>query len=324
MSLKDQVLSALLQAENKSLSGQQLAESFGVSRAAVWKAIHALEEDGHRIEAEPNRGYRLLPESDVLTEAGIARYLEGCPAQSRLTVLDSCPSTNTLAKEQAMAGAAHCSVIAANSQSQGRGRRGHTFFSPSGGLYLSIILRPSLPALQCAFLTLAAAVAVCRAVQTVCGKEPRIKWVNDVFLNHRKICGILTEASSDLEGGSLEYAVVGIGLNIWLRPEELPEELRDIAGAVFDHAPGGDLRCRLAAEIIRTVCTLSEDPAKTLEEYRALSFLPGRDIRVISGARLGEAKALSITDEGHLLVEFPDGEQLALTAGEVSVREKLS
>ncbi|MDO5601154.1 MAG: biotin--[acetyl-CoA-carboxylase] ligase [Oscillospiraceae bacterium] len=322
MSLKDDVLAALLQNRGKNLSGQRLAESFGVSRAAVCKAVASLKEDGHKIASGPNRGYLLLPESDVLTPAALLPHLQGCIGPGQLTVLPVCSSTNLCAKELAMAGAPDKSVVLAERQTAGRGRRGHTFYSPPGGLYLSMVLRPRLSARQCTFLTLAAAVAVCRAAEEVCGVQPRIKWVNDVFFNGKKICGILTEACADLEGGSLEYAVVGIGINVWLRREELPEELRGVVGALYEDFPGGDVRCRLAAALIRQLCLLTQAPAETLEEYRARNFLPGRDVMVLNGARTGPAKALSITDEGHLLVEFPDHTTLALTAGEVSVKEQ--
>lgn len=321
MGLKDDVLAALLLHRGESLSGQRLAEGFGVSRAAVWKAINALKNEGHKITAGSNRGYLLLPESDVLTAAAIEPYLSGYPCAKHVTVLPECDSTNAWAKKLALSGAPDGTVVLADRQTAGRGRRGHSFYSPPGGLYLSVVLRPQLPAQKCTFLTLAAAVAVCRAVNEICGLTPRIKWVNDVFLDGKKICGILTEASADLEGGSLEYAVVGIGVNIWLRREELPEELRDTVGALYDAPAEGTVRCRLAACIIQHLCALAHDPAATLAEYRAHSFLPGREIMVLTGPRTGPAKALSITEEGHLLVEFPDHTTLALTAGEVSVKE---
>lgn len=318
MSLKEQVLDVLISHRGEDISGQDLADRFHVSRAAVWKAIRILKEEGHLIEAGQNRGYRLLQSSDVLSEAAIAPLLNAPLDKTFITVVKECSSTNDFIKQCAAANAPSGTCIIADRQISGRGRQGRTFYSPSGGLYLSMLFRPSLLIRESAFITIAAAVAVCRAVKKVCNISLEIKWVNDLFLNGKKVGGILTEAAADLEGGMLEYAIVGIGLNISF-DETLPEEINAIAGALYEKKPPKALRCELAAAILNELYELEQSPASSLEQYRTLSFLPGRMIKVVSGVRTGMAKALAITDEGCLLVEYEDHTQIALNSGEVHI-----
>ena len=323
--LRDVVFNTLRQAILKGelapgerLMEIQLAERLGVSRAAIWKAVQSLREEGHGISAGSNRGYCLLPESDVLSRAGISPYLKSPLAPQMLTVLQECESTSDLAGQLARSGAPAGTAVLAGHQTRGKGRRGKSFYSPPGGLYLSMVLQPSLPVSENSFLTIAAAVAVCRGVREVCNLELSIKWVNDLFWKGNKVGGILTEATADLEGGTLQNAVVGVGLNIWFQ-DPLPSELDGVATALYVKKPAGELRCRLAAAILNQLYALEEAPKTALNEYRALSFLPGHRIQVLTGKRTGPAKALAITDEGCLLVEYPDGRRDALASGEVRI-----
>ena len=319
MALKQDVLAALIEYRGSIVSGEHLAQRFGVSRAAVWKAIAALKAEGNRIEAGSRRGYCLTTDSDVLSRASLLPFLsEDSRVRERLTVLPECTCTNDLARILAQEGAPAGTAVVAGSQTQGRGRRGHTFYSPRGGIYLSMVLRPTLPLEDTTRLTMAAAVAVCQAVQEVCGRELSIKWVNDLYWRNWKVGGILTEAAADLEGGTLDYAVVGIGLNVhW--EESVPPELDGIAGALYDNKPDGECRSQLAAALLQRLDGIEDQPEKALEEYRARSFLPGRDIEILSGRRTGQARALDITPSGGLLVQYPDGEQAILLSGEVRV-----
>lgn len=316
MKLKDQVLHILIQNKGKSISGQQLADQFHVSRAAVWKVIRTLKEEGHLIEAGPNKGYTLLPSSDVLSTAAIVPLLLPPLHEKLLTIVSKCPCTNDCVRQLALKSAPSGTCFIADSQTNGRGRRGHSFYSPSGGLYLSMLFHPVIPMHESAFLTIAAAVAVCRAVKKVCDISLEIKWVNDLFFNGKKVGGILTEASTDLEGGTLDYAIIGIGLNLFF---PIPEELSAIAGTLYKQKPAESLRCELAAAILNELYQLEQNPASSLEEYRELNFLPGKMIQIVSGVRTGMAKAIAITDRGHLLVEYPDHTQLELNSGEVHI-----
>ena len=321
MAVKHEILRVLEENKGAPRSGEMLAEQLHVSRAAVWKAVKELQKEGHAIDAATNKGYTLRTTSDVLSAEGILPYL--ADGTVRVEAHQCLASTNLTAKELAAAGAPHGSVVAASQQTAGRGRRGRAFASPANtGLYLSILLRSALPMGSAALITSAAAVAVCRALHTVCGKDDvQIKWVNDLYTGGKKCCGILTEAAADMETGGIDYIIVGIGLNL-LPPEGgFPPELAEIATAIF---PAGATvpRCRLAAEITNEVLVLcnSLPDASFMEEYRARNFVPGRDITIVQNGTQRPAKALAITDDGHLVVRLPDGAQEELSFGEISIR----
>jgi BirA family biotin operon repressor/biotin-[acetyl-CoA-carboxylase] ligase len=197
------LLQALSAAEGAYISGQQLAQQLGVSRAAVHKAAAALTAQGYALEAASRRGYRLLGGDPFCAEA-----LGAYPAPVQL--YDTLESTNRTAKLLALEGAAHGTLVLAGGQTAGRGRLGRSFASPAGkGVYCSVVLRPPLPAANAQTATIGAAVAVCRAVRTLCGLELAIKWVNDLYYKGKKVCGILTEAGTDLESGQLEWWALG-------------------------------------------------------------------------------------------------------------------
>lgn len=307
------LLQALSAAEGAYISGQQLAQQLGVSRAAVHKAAAALTTQGYALEAASRRGYRLLGGDPFCTEA-VGPY----PAPVQL--YDTLESTNRTAKLLALEGAAHGTLVLAGGQTAGRGRLGRSFASPAGkGVYCSVVLRPPLPAANAQTATIGAAVAVCRAVQMLCGLELAIKWVNDLYYRGKKVCGILTEAGTDLESGQLEWLVVGIGLNLTTSPADWPEELARTAGSLYPGGPAPVSRAVLAGAIARELLTLC--PAfDCLDEYRARCFVPGHWVTVCTGAETYAAKALSIDDAGRLVVEREGGRQIALQHGEVSIR----
>jgi len=320
MSVKDAVLARLLNRRGEYLSGEELANALNVSRSAVWKTIGQLREDGYRIEAVTNRGY-CLTGGDVLSREGILAHLrtpgldvEVCPCVS---------STNTLLKAEAENGAPEGRVIVAGEQTAGRGRLGRSFFSPPGtGLYLSLLLRPKESAEAALRITTAAAVAVCEAIEALSGREAKIKWVNDVYLDGKKVCGILTEASLDLESGGLHYAILGIGVNALTPEGGFPEDLREIAGAVFEAGGAPELRCRLAAEILDRflACYRAEHPAALFERYRARCFVLGRRVTVLSGGiAIGEGEAVGLEQDYRLRLRYDDGTEGLLQSGEVSV-----
>lgn len=320
MTTQEQILSLLEESRGRPLSGEALAERLGVSRTAVWKAVKELRAAGHRISAGSNRGYTLDADSDVLSAAGIRQWLRH---PSILPVVrDELVSTNLTAKELAAQGAPHGTLVVADRQTGGRGRRGRSFASPPGtGLYLSMVLRSGLPMDSAVLITSAAAVATCRAAAQVTGKELQIKWVNDLYTQGKKCCGILTEAAADMETGGVDYLVVGIGLNLHRPAGGWPAQLEQIAAAILQ--PGETVnRCRLAAAIadeLLTLCDALPDRA-FLEEYRARNLVPGRDIHILQNGVSRPAHALSIAEDGRLLVRLPDGGEEALSFGEVSIR----
>ena len=319
MTTKQRVLAKLESQRGEALSGEVLARSLGVSRAAVWKAVRELRGEGHAIDAVTNRGYTLRADSERLSAEGIAPLLRtGAPVY----VYDELASTNLTAKELAAAGAPHGTLVVTDCQTAGRGRRGRSFLSPKGtGLYLTMIVRSGLPMGDAARVTSAAAVAACRALEKTCGKQLGIKWVNDVYYRGRKCVGILTEASADMETGGVEFIVVGTGFNLREPEGGFPEEIREIAGAFFD--PGEPVpRCAIAAAAANELFDLCEDlaDASFMDEYRARNLVPGRDILILQNGVSRPAHAESITDEGHLVVRLPSGETEELSFGEVSIR----
>ena len=262
---------------------------------------------------------------DILSEEGIIKYLLPQPVKetmASLTVLSETESTNTILKKMAAEGAAEGTIVIADRQTGGRGRMGRSFFSPEGtGIYMSILLRPiDMKPSDAVKITTMAAVAACDAVEAVCGKNAMIKWVNDVFIDGRKTMGILTEASF---GGrnNVEYAVLGIGMNAYMPEGGFPDEIKDIAGAVFDEKTE-DGRNRLAAEFINRFFEYYKKPEKSdyVEKYRKKSLAIGRTVRVLSPEGEKTAYAMDVDEECHLIVKYPAGNTEKLSSGEISIR----
>lgn len=319
---RDTVLEALRRSGDAYVSGAELARGLALSRTAVWKAIEQLRSEGYGIDSVPRLGYRLRPDSDVLSAEGIARYLRH--RELRLQVFSSVSSTNTVLKTLAAEGEAAGLALVAEAQTAGRGRMGRSFYSPAdSGVYLSLLLRPALPAAEATRLTACAAVAVCETLEALSGRETQIKWVNDIFMDGRKVCGILTEAGLDCESGMTHYVVIGIGVNVRAPEGDFPEELRGVAGAAFDAGRVPELRCRIAAGILDRLLDFAADPGSpaVFEGYRRRSLVLGREIRILGPGREPEpAVAEALGEDFSLLARLPDGSLRRLSSGEVSVR----
>lgn len=323
MNIKQSILKELEENRGQSVSGSYLAGKLNVTRSAIWKAVKSLKNDGYLIDAATNRGYLLRPDSDILSAESIRPLLKGGAKDFFLDVRGCVTSTNTIAKALALEGAAHGTAVIASEQTAGRGRLGRSFYSPSGtGVYLSIILRPDLIPQDSLLITTCSAVAAARAIKSIANVRADIKWVNDIFVNDKKVCGILTEASINFESGRLEYAVVGIGVNVTTR--DFPDGLNNIAGPVLDERPSDRPVCSaLAAEILNNMseCMSSLTDKQWLEEYRRRSFLIGKEILVLRGNDRIPAAAIGIDDKAGLIVKYSDGSTETLTCGEVSVRQ---
>ncbi len=322
MSTRTDLLKLLSENTGAYLSGQKIGEELQVSRNAVWKAMQQLKSEGYHIESKPSTGYRLRSKSNMLTADAVSGYLRyPCDLQ----VFDAVDSTNNAAKEVSI-GDKPVMVIA-NKQTAGRGRLGRSFESPAGtGLYMTIALRPDFDLDKALFVTMAAAVAVVRAAEAVAGTKTKIKWVNDVFYRNKKICGILTEAQTNFENGSIERLVIGIGVNCF--PGSFPPELDNIAGCL-SRTKNSFSRAELAAEIysqLMEILTKDLQSRDFLREYRSRCFILGKNITV--HPNLSEkgirARAIDIDDNGGLVVEYLEGRKNrqieTLTTGEVSIR----
>ena len=323
MTTKEKLLALLEDSKGTFFSGEEIARTLQVSRAAVWKAVNALREDGYTIDAATNQGYRLSPDSDILSPQGIRRFLKPEYRDLDLTVLPTAPSTNALVREKANQGRPEGCVIVACEQTDGRGRYGRQFFSPiDSGVYLSLLLRPTAYSPQQATcLTAAAAAAMCQAIEAVTGQQPGIKWVNDIFLHGKKVCGILTEAAVGLETGALDYMVLGAGVNLYPPVKGFPEEIQPIAGSVLERSCP-EAKNRLVGEFLNRFWDFYTHPeCRTyLEDYRSRSLAIGQNVTVLSAGRAVSAYAYGIDDDFRLLVRYENGDTEALSYGEIRIQ----
>lgn len=320
MTTKEKVLEILLESGG-FVSGETLAEHLGLSRNSVWKAVTSLRSDGFEIEAVTNKGYILSSEGAVLSEPVIRKYLPETDSRS-IYIFDTIDSTNNYAKKLAAEGAGHGTLVTADMQTDGRGRMGRSFCSPAGGsIYMSVVLRPHTDMQSSQLITSCIAAAAADAVDRVCETDAKIKWVNDLYLNGKKICGILTEASINFENGGLDYAVAGIGINLKSVKRIFPDELLKIATSVEDETGKQPERCRLIAEILKNIDRYMQNIEKKdfLEEYRRRSFISGMRVAVSKYDEERTAVALGISDNAGLIVKYDDGTEEVLNSGEARI-----
>ncbi len=322
MPLKDRVLAVLEENKGKSVSGSEIAASVGMTRSAVWKAIKTLREEGYTIYAVTNRGYCLTDESDALTEPSLRSKLTTKTLGKHCDIFKTIDSTNSFAKSLAQLGGEHGSIIIAEQQTSGRGRMNRSYYSPgSAGAYFSIILRPKLSVEYSLMITSCAAVAVAEAVEKVTGLKTQIKWVNDIYVNGKKLCGILTEAAIDVENGGLDYAIIGIGLNV--SNDSFPKELENIATSIYMETGKIFSRSQLIAEILNCLEVRLEQITDKgfIDEYRSRSNLIGHRISVTKNDVTEYAQCTGIDEFGRLLITTESGEEKQLNSGEVRLAD---
>ena len=312
MSVKQNVIALLEENRSKVISGQELANQLHVSRAAIWKAIKTLKEEGYNIEATPNKGYVLLENSDVLSKQGIAYYLtEAIDIFSYKTI----DSTNTQMKKLAINGGKNHSVIVSEEQSAGRGRFGRSFYSPAQkGVYMSVLLKTGDSLQNATMITIKTAVAVRRAIAKLYDIEVAIKWVNDLYYRGKKVCGILSEAISDFESGMIEAIIIGIGINV--STDNFPLEIASIATSLGLQEAN---RNQFIAEILNQLfAIIDEDFKLVLNEYRMASCVLHKQITFNQKGEQFTGLVREINDLGNLVVSS-NGAEMVLTAGEVSI-----
>ncbi len=324
-----QTVLALLRARNgEYLSGEELSRELGLSRTAVWKAVDALRKEGYTIDARTGLGYCLAAAPDAMTEPEIRAALGETAVVGRtLCCFDELDSTNTRAKQLALSGGADGTVVTADSQTAGRGRMDRSFQSPRGrGIYLTALLRPALPPERLLPVTALAGVAVCEAVERVCGVRPQLKWPNDPVLHGRKLCGILTEMALEAESGRLQYLVLGVGVNVRQRPEDFSPEVRPTATSLLEELGRPVSRPVLAAALIEELDRLyaalaAGETAAYLAAYRRDCVNLGKTVQLLSpGGGRETAEALDIDEAFGLVVRGADGGVRTVRSGEVSVR----
>ena len=346
MTTKQKVFELLSKNTGSYVSGEKLAQECGVSRAAIWKAVKAIREDGFVVEGTNNNGYTLSVDSnaDVLSQAVLEYSLGQVFPEftgSYVECFETIDSTNTYAKKLAAQDPVkyHRAIIVAESQSAGRGRIGRSFESPAGtGVYLSLIITPKGGITQPAVITASAAVAVCRAIKKLYGVQPAIKWINDIYVRNdgilKKAVGILTEGITNFETGMIESAVVGIGVNIKPSASINKNPVKDILGYLSKATRIDDVqenastpsRARFIAEIAGQVFKILDEPlANIIAEYKSLMFMLGQTLVV--HPLIGDdktaytAKAIDIDENAGLMVELKDGTTRVLSSGEVTLHQ---
>ena len=323
MEIKDILLQKLVEAKDGYVSGEAVAEKIGVSRNAVSKAAAQLRRDGFLIDSSPKKGYRISRENLMCPACCIAGYMKSPPPV--IITENTVTSTNEEVKKLARDGAPEGLLLTAEEQVSGKGRTGKSYFSPRGtGIYMSVLLYPSFTAADAKLITTCAAVAVCRSIEPLSDKPVTIKWVNDVYSGDRKVCGILTEGSLNVESGMLSKAVLGIGINL-VPPESGFGMLTGIAGTVLkDARDGWDVKGKVIASVYDNFMEEYRrlPKAEFIEEYKKRSYLPGKNITVLKRDGNRDAIAVKIGDDLRLLVRYENGVEEWLDSGEVSIKAK--
>lgn len=326
MTVDAQILRALRTAGDEAVSGADLAARLGISRAAIWAHIEDLRALGYEIHASPHGGYRLRNTPDVLNGDDLMALLDADTVIGRdIRVFQETTSTNDVAERLGRDGVKEGVVIFAESQSKGRGRLGRAWVSTQGkGLWFSVLLRPPLTPQAATQLTIASATALARALRTAAAIGCEIKWPNDILVNERKVCGILTEMSAELD--KVNYLVLGIGVNVNFEESDFPVELRRTATSLAIEADRKFKRAEVAANILREldrdysrVC--SGKFAQVADEWEDQCTTIGRQVEIASGKRTILGRAESLDAEGALLVRTQHGHLERIIGGDVTLRK---
>ena len=320
MSSKDKILYLLKQGDR--MSGNELAQIYGCTRSYISSLVKELIEDGVKISVT-KKGYKLDDTADPILESKIREWLSTkIIGRKEIYILDEVDSTNNYAKELIKQGARDGTIIIADRQTGGRGRMGRKFESPKGaGLYFSVILRRKITMEQTQVITAAAAVAVAEAIENVCGAETKIKWVNDILINDKKVCGILTEGSVGFETRTLDAAVIGVGINCFRTREYISEDVKKImtniqieTGKIIDRNLLTSVLCFYLEKRLHEL-----DKRTFIEEYKRRSMIVGKDVIVRTGEMVYDAIAVDIADDASLVIELNNGKRLTVNSGEARV-----
>ena len=322
--MKEEIINLLKENEDNFISGEKISEKLGISRAAVWKHIKSIKEDGYEIESVSRKGYKLISSPDLLTFEEVNPYLNTNYIGKDIRYYNTIDSTNTKAKELGTAGAKEGTVVISEEQTGGRGRLGRQWVSPKfKGIWMSIILKPDIEPMDASKITQIGAAAVCMSINEL-GLKATIKWPNDIVLNGKKVCGILTEMSGELN--KINYIVMGIGINVNIESEDFPGDIKDIATSIKIEAGKKVKRKELVASIFNNFEKLYDEfinsgtIKNSINICRENSALIGNDVKIIKRNEEVFAKAIGLTEDGELIVEYNDGKVDKIVSGEVSVR----
>lgn len=326
--IKENIISILESNKGLFISGEKIANDLKVSRTAIWKAIKSLKNDGYNINSVSNKGYALSKETDILSSKVIKNNMLKYADKFNFIIHKTVASTNIIARELAINGAESGTVVIAEEQTSGYGRNGKSFFSPYGtGIYMSIILnlKKEKKIFNSSFITTAAAMAVSKSIEEISNENTQIKWVNDVFLNGKKVCGILTEGAFSFEDGKLDYAVIGIGVNVNFPKDGFPKELNNIAASInsknnANSNTKSDIRNILVAKILENLYDYYFNDVNFYEEYKKRSFLIGKKVSININNKEHIVKVLDIDKTFALVAEFQDGKIDKIVSGSINKR----
>lgn len=320
--MKSEIL-RLLKESSSYISGQQLCDQFHVSRTAVWKAIEQLKKEGYEIEAVRNKGYRLIESPDIMSKAEIQSLMNTEWAGHDVVYFDEVDSTNIQAKALGEKGMSHGTLVVADRQVNGRGRRGRSWESPEGtSIYMTILLRPEVVPTKAPMLTLVMAQSVAEGIRETTGLESGIKWPNDIVIDKKKVCGILTEMSTEID--YINYVVIGVGINV--NQNTFPEEIQSKATSLMLEKGEIIKRSELVAAVMKRfeknyeTFLKTEDLSGIIEEYNKMLVNRGKEVRILEPGNEYNAYASGINPQGELVVTTEDGAEKHIFAGEVSVR----
>ncbi len=316
----------ILRESGRYVSGQDISSELGISRTAVWKNVNSLRETGYSIDAVSNRGYRLLESVDLPTADEINRHSSAGWLGRDIIYLKSVDSTNILAMTLAAQGAVHGTVVTADSQTAGRGRKGREWHSPPGtNLYLSMILRPPVSPAEASQIPVISVIASMRALRRLCpGLDCGVKWPNDVFCGGRKISGTLCEMKAEMD--RVEHVVVGTGINVNTDPRN--HDMPETATSLLMETGCSQSRSRLAARLLEDFEAvydqwLAEGSLKGfLREWEDSSLLLGRRIDISTATRIITGKSMGIAENGALKLQLRDGSVHLVYAGDATLHGK--
>lgn len=320
MNTKEVVLQELEKNRGIYISGQELADRLKISRTAIWKAINALKSDGFIIDSQTKRGYKLDDASDMISVPGIKEYLIPELKDIDIILYDEIDSTNTEAKRLLYSGEIkNFTCLVSDYQTSGRGRTGKSFKSYKGtGIYYSIILKPkdNFDFSYFDLVTIRSAVSVSKAIEKLLKESPQIKWVNDIYLKGKKVCGILSELDADFESKTVSSIIVGIGINLKY-PPKLDEEIKDIFGALNTDI----LRNKIIASLLNEfyLSYYEKDTDSILKYYKEHSLVLGKEVFYELNGKKKQGKAIDINNKGNLVVDV-NGKEEILSSGEVSIK----
>ncbi|AXH98884.1 biotin--[acetyl-CoA-carboxylase] ligase [Sporosarcina sp. PTS2304] len=322
--VKNELLKRLFAAQGEPVSGQDIADEFGLSRTAIWKYIKELEEEGYEIGSQRKKGYFLIEAPDLVNAANISEYLQTTAYGQQINYFKTVPTTQTIAHEEAQNGAVDGTLIISEEQTAGKGRLARPWVSNAGrGIWMSLIMRPELPPQQAPQLTLVAAVAIVRAIEDVTDIQPVIKWPNDILINGKKVTGILTELQSDPD--RVKAIILGIGVNANQETADFPEELQAIATSLRIEKGEKVDRAKLVAKIMHyleqyTALYVEKGFAPIKILWESYATITGKKIKASMVNETVEGTALGISQDGMLELQLDDGTIRGIYSADIELK----